>query len=110
MINYKEISKSSAKLTSTIKKEIAVIEELLSVQNGLKDSIEVYTNEISKAFANNEVFKNMLLASTEAASLQLSINIKDLENLIDKYNGKSAQKRLLNRIKTMQKKYGDGNL
>lgn len=36
--------------------------------------------------------------------------IKDLENLIDKYNGKSAQKRLLNRIKTMQKKYGDGNL
>lgn len=81
MINYKEISKSSAKLTSTIKKEIAVIEELLSVQNGLKDSIEVYTNEISKAFSNNEVFKNMLLASTEAASLQLSINIKDLENL-----------------------------
>lgn len=81
MINYDEIQKNSDALNAIITKEKSILEELLAVQNNLKDSINLYTSEISDTFANNEVFKNMLLASTEAASLQISINIKDLENL-----------------------------
>lgn len=33
--------------------------------------------------------------------------IVELENLIDKYNGKNAQKRLLKRIKAMENKNGN---
>lgn len=81
MINYDEIPKNSDELNSIITKEKSILQGLLAVQNNLKDSLNLYTSEISTTFANNEVFKNMLLASTEAASLQISINIKDLENL-----------------------------
>lgn len=81
MINYDEIPKNSDELNSIITKEKSILQGLLAVQNNLKDSLNLYTSEISTTFANNEVFKNMLLASTEAALLQISINIKDLENL-----------------------------
>lgn len=81
MINYDELTKNSDELNLKIKKEKSIIEEFLTMQNNLKSLIDLYTSQISTTFANNEVFKNMLLASTEAALLQISINIKDLENL-----------------------------
>ena len=62
-------------------KEIELINELQLSQNKFKDYINTYVEEISVTFANDEVFKNMLLASLETAQLQVGINLQDLTNL-----------------------------
>lgn len=81
MINYNKKLESQSQLTTVITKEIELINELQLSQNKFKDYINTYVEEISVTFANDEVFKNMLLASLETAQLQVGINLQDLTNL-----------------------------
>ncbi len=81
MINYNKKLENQSQLTTVITKEIELINELQLSQNKFKDYINTYVEEISVTFANDEVFKNMLLASLETAQLQVGINLQDLTNL-----------------------------
>ena len=81
MINYDEELKNPAQFDAKISKEMAIIDGLQLSQNSLKNYINTYVEEISTTFANDEVFKNMLLASLETALLQIGINTTDLSNL-----------------------------
>ena len=81
MINYDEELKNSSQFDTIITKEMALIDGLQLSQNSLKNYINTYIEEISITFANDEVFKNMLLASLETALLQIGINTTDLTNL-----------------------------
>lgn len=81
MINYNKNLEKQSQLTTVITKEIELINELQLSQNKFKDYINTYVEEISVTFANDEVFKNMLLASLETAQLQVGINLQDLTNL-----------------------------
>ncbi len=81
MINYDEELKNPAQFDAKITKEMAIIDGLQLSQNSLKNYINTYVEEISTTFANDEVFKNMLLASLETALLQIGINTTDLTNL-----------------------------
>lgn len=81
MINYNKKLEKQSQLTTVITKEIELINELQLSQNKFKDYINTYVEEISVTFANDEVFKNMLLASLETAQLQVGINLQDLTNL-----------------------------
>lgn len=81
MINYNKNLEKQNQLTTVITKEIELINELQLSQNKFKDYINTYVEEISVTFANDEVFKNMLLASLETAQLQVGINLQDLTNL-----------------------------
>ena len=81
MINYDEELKNSDQFDAIITKEMALIDGLQLSQNSLKNYINTYVEEISTTFANDEVFKNMLLASLETALLQIGINTQDLTNL-----------------------------
>ena len=81
MINYDEELKNPAQFDAKISKEMAIIDGLQLSQNSLKNYINTYVEEISTTFANDEVFKNMLLASLETALLQIGINTTDLTNL-----------------------------
>ena len=81
MINYDEELKNSNQFDAIITKEMALIDGLQLSQNSLKNYINTYVEEISTTFANDEVFKNMLLASLETALLQIGINTTDLSNL-----------------------------
>ena len=81
MINYDEELKNPAQFDAKITKEMAIIDGLQLSQNSLKNYINTYVEEISTTFANDEVFKNMLLASLETALLQIGINTTDLSNL-----------------------------
>ena len=81
MINYDEELKNPKQFDAIITKEMALIDGLQLSQNSLKEYINTYVEEISTTFANDEVFKNMLLASLETALLQIGINTQDLANL-----------------------------
>ena len=81
MINYDEELKNPSQFDAIITKEMALIDGLQLSQNSLKSYINTYVEEISTTFANDEVFKNMLLASLETALLQIGINTTDLTNL-----------------------------
>lgn len=81
MINYDDELKNSSQFDTIITKEMALIDGLQLSQNSLKNYINTYIEEISITFANDEVFKNMLLASLETALLQIDINTQDLTNL-----------------------------
>ena len=81
MINYDEELKNPSQFYAIITKEMALIDGLQLSQNSLKSYINTYVEEISTTFANDEVFKNMLLASLETALLQIGINTQDLTNL-----------------------------
>lgn len=81
MINYDEELKNSSQFDAIITKEMALIDGLQLSQNSLKNYINTYVEEISTTFANDEVFKNMLIASLETALLQIGINTQDLTNL-----------------------------
>lgn len=81
MINYDEELKNPNQFDAIITKEMALIDGLQLSQNSLKNYINTYVEEISTTFANDEVFKNMLLASLETALLQIGINTTDLTNL-----------------------------
>lgn len=81
MINYDEELKNPNQFDAIITKEMALIDGLQLSQNSLKSYINTYVEEISTTFANDEVFKNMLLASLETALLQIGINTQDLTNL-----------------------------
>lgn len=81
MINYDDELKNPSEFDAIITKEMALIDGLQLSQNSLKDYINTYVDEISITFANDEVFKNMLLASLETALLQIGINTTDLTNL-----------------------------
>ena len=81
MINYDDELKNSDQLDAMLTKEMALIDGLQLSQNSLKNYINTYVEEISTTFANDEVFKNMLLASLETALLQIGINTQDLANL-----------------------------
>lgn len=81
MINYDEELKNPNQFDAIITKEMALIDGLQLSQNSLKNYINTYVEEISTTFANDEVFKNMLLASLETALLQIGINTQDLTNL-----------------------------
>ena len=81
MINYDQELKNSTQFNSVIKKELSIIDGLKLSQSNLKNYINIYIDEISITFANDEVFKNMLLASLETAVLQIGINSQDLTNL-----------------------------
>ena len=81
MINYDEELKNSDQFDAIITKEMALIDGLQLSQNSLKNYINTYVEEISTTFANDEAFKNMLLASLETALLQIGINTQDLTNL-----------------------------
>ena len=81
MINYDEELKNPAQFDAKITKEMAIIDGLQLSQNSLKNYINTYVEEISTTFANDEVFKIMLLASLETALLQIGINTTDLTNL-----------------------------
>ena len=81
MINYDEELQNPSQFDSIITKEMALIDGLQLSQNSLKSYINTYVEEISTTFANDEVFKNMLLASLETALLQIGINTQDLTNL-----------------------------
>ncbi len=81
MINYDDELKNPDQFDAIITKEMALIDGLQLSQNSLKDYINTYVDEISTTFANDEVFKNMLLASLETALLQIGINTTDLTNL-----------------------------
>ena len=81
MINYDDELKNSSQFDTIITKEMALIDGLQLSQNSLKNYINTYIEEISITFANDEVFKNMLLASLETALLQIGINTQDLTNL-----------------------------
>lgn len=81
MINYDEELKNSNQFEAIITKEMALIDGLQLSQNSLRNYINIYVEEISTTFANDEVFKNMLLASLETALLQIGINTQDLANL-----------------------------
>lgn len=86
MINYDEDLKNPTQFNAIILKEMAVIDGFRLSQNSLKNYINTYVEEIKTTFANDEVFKNMLLASLETASLQISINTTDLGNLYNILN------------------------
>ena len=73
--------KNPTKFDAIITGEMALIDGLQLSQNSLKNYINTYVEEISTTFANDEVFKNMLLASLETALLQIGINTQDLTNL-----------------------------
>lgn len=81
MINYDEELQNPSQFDAIITKEMALIDGLQLSQNSLKSYINTYVEEISTTFANDEVFKNMLLASLETALLQIGINTTDLTNL-----------------------------
>ena len=81
MINYDEELQNPSQFDAIITKEMALIDGLQLSQNSLKNYINTYVEEISTTFANDEVFKNMLLASLETALLQIGINTQDLTNL-----------------------------
>lgn len=81
MINYDEELQNPSQFDAIITKEMALIDGLQISQNSLKNYINTYVEEISTTFANDEVFKNMLLASLETALLQIGINTQDLTNL-----------------------------
>ena len=81
MINYDEELKNPAQFDAKISKEMAIIDGLQLSQNSLKNYINTYVEEISTTFANDEVFKNMLLASLETALLKIEINTTNLYNL-----------------------------
>ena len=81
MINYDEELKNPRQFDAIITKEMALIDGLQLSQNSLKEYINTYVEEISTTFANDEVFKNMLLASLETALLQIGINTQYLANL-----------------------------
>lgn len=81
MINYDDELQNLSQFDAIITKEMALIDGLQLSQNSLKDYINTYVDEISITFANDEVFKNMLLASLETALLQIGINTTDLTNL-----------------------------
>lgn len=81
MIDYNKIQKKTKEATTIISDEKTIIAGLLKSQNDLKDMTKSYSEQISNNFTDNEVFKNMLTSSVESASLQILINIRDLENL-----------------------------
>lgn len=92
MINYNNEQNNTAQLEAILLKEMTIIDGLQLSQNSLKNYINIYVDEISTTFANDEVFKNMLLASLETALLQIGINTTDLTNLYNILDIISSQK------------------
>ena len=92
MINYNDELNNPTQFDAMLVKEMAIIDGLQLSQSSLKNYINIYVDEISTTFANDEVFKNMLLASLETALLQIGINTTDLTNLYNILDIISSQK------------------
>ena len=57
MINYNDELNNPTQFDAMLVKEMAIIDGLQLSQSSLKNYINIYVDEISTTFANDEVFK-----------------------------------------------------